>query len=67
MGLKKADSASILRTPVGEIIWHTFSPLEVTRWRGGQFPAPQPGHRARPLASVFFPKATVGHHNAICR
>jgi len=29
MGLKKADSASILRTPVGEIIWHIFSPLEV--------------------------------------
>jgi hypothetical protein len=27
MRLKQADSASILRTPVGEIIWHTFSPL----------------------------------------
>jgi hypothetical protein len=26
MGLEKADSASILRTPIGEIIWHTFSP-----------------------------------------
>ena len=37
MGLEKADSASILRTPVGEIIWHTFSPLEATRWRVGQF------------------------------
>jgi len=38
MGLKKADSASILRTPVGEIIWHIFSPLEPTRWRVGKFP-----------------------------
>jgi hypothetical protein len=27
MRLEQADSASILRTPVGEIIWHTFSPL----------------------------------------
>ena len=26
MGLEQADSAAILRTPVGEIIWHTFSP-----------------------------------------
>jgi hypothetical protein len=26
MGLKQADSAAILRTPVGEIIWHAFSP-----------------------------------------
>jgi hypothetical protein len=33
MGLKKADSASILRTPVGEIIWHALSPLDATRWR----------------------------------
>jgi hypothetical protein len=24
MGLKQADSASVLRTPVGEIIWHIF-------------------------------------------
>jgi len=38
MGLKQADSASILRTPVAEIIWHTFSPLEATRWRVGKFP-----------------------------
>src|SRR5215468_8342258 len=47
MGLEQADSASILRNPVGEIIGHTFSPLEATRWRVGQFPVPQPGHRAR--------------------
>src|SRR5262249_60609901 len=39
MGLEQADSASILRTPVGEIIWHGFSPLEATRWRVGKFPA----------------------------
>ena len=38
MGLKQADSASILRTPVGEIIWHTFSPSKATRWGVGQFP-----------------------------
>jgi hypothetical protein len=38
MGLKQADSASILRTPVGEIIWHAFSPLEATRGRVGKFP-----------------------------
>jgi hypothetical protein len=38
MRLKQADSASILRTPVGEIIWHAFSPLEATRWRVGKFP-----------------------------
>src|SRR6516164_3958101 len=33
MGLKQVDSASILRTPIGEIIRHSFSPLEATRWR----------------------------------
>jgi hypothetical protein len=47
MGLKQADSASILRTRLGEIIWHAFSPLEATRWRVGKFPmlpfvAPEP-------------------------
>lgn len=47
MGLKKADSASILRTPVGEIIWHTFSPLEATRWGVGQFPVPHSGEVGR--------------------
>jgi hypothetical protein len=26
MGLEQADSAAILRTPIGEIIWHIFSP-----------------------------------------
>ena len=38
MGLKQVDSASILRTPIGEIIRHSFSPLEATRWRVGKFP-----------------------------
>jgi hypothetical protein len=33
MGLKKADSASVLRTPVGEIIWHAFSPSDAMWWR----------------------------------
>jgi len=33
MGLKKADSAAILRTPVGEIIWHSFSNLSLRRGR----------------------------------
>src|SRR5262249_54550303 len=33
MGLKKADSASILRTPVSEIIWHIVSPLDAMSWR----------------------------------
>jgi hypothetical protein len=47
MGLKQADSASILRTPVGEIIWHAFSPLEATRWRVGKFPVFRP-FRPRP-------------------
>ena len=47
MGLKQADSASILRTPLGEIIWHSFSPPEATRGRAGKFPvlafvAPRP-------------------------
>ena len=67
MGLEQADSASILRNPIGEIIGHTFSPLEATRWRVSRFPMPQPNHRARPLASAFFPKTTVGRQNAICR
>ena len=67
MGLEQADSASILRNPVSEIIGHTFSPLEATRWRVGQFPAPQPSYRARPLASAFAPKATVSHRNATRR
>jgi hypothetical protein len=30
MRLQQADSAAILRTPIGEIIWHIFSPLEAT-------------------------------------
>ena len=30
MRLKKADSASILRTLIGEVIWHTFLRLEAT-------------------------------------
>jgi hypothetical protein len=33
MGLEKADSAAILRTPVGEIIWHSFSNLSLRRGR----------------------------------
>jgi hypothetical protein len=39
MGLKKADSASIMRTPVGELIWHASSPLKTTRWRAVKFPS----------------------------
>src|SRR5262245_21365345 len=38
MRLKQADSASILRAPIGEIIWHAFSPSGPTRWRVGKFP-----------------------------
>jgi hypothetical protein len=66
MGLEQADSASILRTPLGEIIWHSFSPLEATRGRAGKFPvlafvAPDPippafsSHRDNVLPRVHEP------------
>src|SRR5262245_16533555 len=39
MGLKKTDSAPILRTPVGEVIWHTL--FSVSKERGGELVSSQ--------------------------
>jgi len=32
------NSASIVRTSVGELIWHASTPLKTTRWRAVKFP-----------------------------
>jgi len=60
MGLKKTDSAPILRTPAGEIIWHAL--FSVSKERGGELVSSQcfrTVRRPRPHSAWVAPTAVV--------